>query len=299
MKAEFKPGSMVFNALNYGFFILFAFICVLPFYYLFINTISDNDLSGRGLITFIPRGLHLSNYIQVLRLRGLLNAACISVLRTLVGAGLTVIASSFLGFLFTKKEMWGGKFLYRFMIITMYFNAGLIPWFITMYNLKLTNNFLAYILPSIVSPFFIILVKTFIESVPAALQESAQIDGAGYIRIYLSVIFPLTTPIMATIAIFSAVSQWNSFIDTAFLMTRPELFTLQYVLQKYLNEATSLASLIRNTQGAMNGPDIAGIQTPTSVRMTVSMIVVLPILAVYPYFQRYFVKGILIGAVKA
>lgn len=298
MKTKFSFGNTVFNTLNNGFFIVFTLLCILPFYYLFINTISNNDLSSRGLITYLPKGIHLSNYIQVLKLRGLPNAVLISILRTLTGAGLTVFASAFLGFLFTNKEMWGRKFLYRFLIISMYFNAGIIPWFITMHNLKLTNNFLAYILPSIVSPFFVILVKTFIESMPVSMQESAQIDGAGYIRIFASIIFPLTTPILATIAIFSAVSQWNSFIDTVFLVTNPDLFTLQFLLQKYLNEATSLAALIRNTQGAMNGLDITNMQTPTSVRMTVSMLVVLPILAVYPYFQRFFVKGIMIGAIK-
>lgn len=298
MKAKFNPGNAIFNTLNYGFFIVFTLLCILPFYYLFINTVSNNDLSARGLVTYIPKGVHLSNYVQVLQLRGLPGAATISVLRTLMGAGLTVVASAFLGFLFTNREMWGRKFIYRFLIITMYFNAGIIPWFITMHNLKLTNNFLAYILPSIVSPFFTILVKTYIESIPASMKESAKIDGAGYIRIFASIMFPLTMPILSTIAIFSAVSQWNSFIDTVFLVTDPDLFTLQFLLQKYLNEATSLASLIRNTQGAMNGLDITNMQTPASVRMTVSMIVVLPILAVYPYFQRFFVKGVMIGAIK-
>lgn len=291
-------GGTIFNILNHAFYILFMLLCIMPFYYLFINTISNNDLSSRGLITFIPKGLHLGNYVQVLQIPGLLTSAIISVLRTVIGAGLTIIASAFLGFLFTKKEMWGRKFWYRFLIITMYFNAGIIPWFITMYNLRLTNNFLAYILPSIVSPFFIILVKTFVESTPIALQESAEIDGAGYMRIFISIIFPLITPILATIAIFAAVSQWNSFIDTVFLVTDQNLFTLQFLLYKYLNEATSLAALIRNTSGSMGNIDLTNMQTPTSVRMTVSMIVVLPILVVYPYFQKYFVKGIMIGAVK-
>jgi putative aldouronate transport system permease protein len=297
-KNKMTFGGIFFNILNYTFYILFTLLCILPFYYLFINTISNNDLSSRGLVTFIPKGIHFGNYIQVLQIPGLLNSACISILRTVIGAGLTIIASAFLGFLFTKKAMWGRKFWYRFLIITMYFNAGIIPWFITMYNLKLTNNFLAYILPSIVSPFFIILVKTFVESIPDALQESAEIDGAGYMRVFTSIIFPLIIPILATIAIFAAVWQWNSFIDTVFLVTDQSLFTLQFLLYKYLNEATSLAALIRNTSGSLGNIDMTNAQTPTSIRMTVSMIVVLPILIVYPYFQKYFVKGIMIGAVK-
>jgi putative aldouronate transport system permease protein len=298
MNKKNESSGILFNILNYTFFAVFTFICIFPFYYLFVNTISNNDLSSRGLVTIIPKGIHFSNYVQVLKIKGLGQSALISLLRTVIGTVLTVAGYAFLGFIFTKKEMWGRRFWYRFIIITMYFNAGIIPWYITMMNLKLTNNFLAYILPLIVSPFNIILVKTFVEGIPAALQESAEIDGAGYFVIFTRIVFPLITPILATIAIFSAVNQWNSFIDTLFLMTNTKLYTLQFLLYRYLNGATSLAALIRNTQGGMSGIDLSNMQTPTSVRMTVSMIVVFPILLVYPYFQRYFVKGILIGAVK-
>lgn len=297
LKSKGRSGSILFNTSNYVFFTLFTLICILPFYYLFINTISNNDLSSRGLITFLPKGIHFSNYIQVLKIKGLGLATCISVARTVLGTILTVASSAFLGFLFTKKEMWGRTFWYRFIIITMYFNAGIIPWYITMMNLKLTNNFFAYILPLIISPFNIILVKTFIEAIPSAMQESAEIDGAGYFTMFARIIFPLITPILATIAVFSAVNQWNYITDTIFLMTDTKLYTLQFLLYRYLNEATSLAALIKNTQGGVS-MNLANAQTATSVRMTVSMIVVFPILFVYPYFQRYFVKGIMIGAVK-
>lgn len=290
-------GEKIFNTINYTIFIIYTVICVFPFYYLFINTISSNELTGLGLITFYPKGVHFSNYTQVLKIKGLSNAALVSLARTVIGTALTVFASAFLGYLFTKKEMWGRKFWYRFVIVTMYFNAGILPWFITMMNLGLTNNFLAYVLPYIVQPFNIILIKTYIESIPNSLQESAQLDGAGYLVIFYKIIFPLITPILATVAVFSAVSQWNSFTDTLFLMTDSKYYTLQFVLYRYLNEATALASIIKSSQGPIN-VNLQNIQTPTSVRMTVSMIVVAPILLVYPYFQRYFVKGIMIGAVK-
>jgi putative aldouronate transport system permease protein len=166
-----------------------------------------------------------------------------------------------------------------------------------MLNLGLVNNFLVYILPAIVSPFFIILVKTFIESTPVALQESAQIDGAGYWVIFTKIILPLSMPILATISIFAAVGQWNSFTDTLFLVTNQKLFSLQFILYRYMNEATSLAQLMRQTSGAVN-IDLTNMATPTSIRTTVSMVVVTPILLVYPFFQRFFVKGIMIGAVK-
>jgi putative aldouronate transport system permease protein len=246
---------------------------------------------------FYPKGVHFENYIKVLKLPGLLDAAFISVSRTVLGTLLTVAGSAFLGYLFTKNEMWGRKFWYRFLVVTMYFNAGLIPWYVTMLNLGMTNNFLAYIVPGIVAPFNIIMVKTYIESIPAALQESAQIDGAGYLTIFIRVIVPLSMPILATIAIFSAVGQWNSFTDTLFLVSNGKLFTLQFILYRYLNEATSLASLIKSMESG-GTIDISKLQTPTSIRTTVTMIVVTPILLVYPFFQRFFVKGIMIGSVK-
>ena len=240
----------MFDVLNYTLFALFTFACFFPFYYLFINTISNNDLSSRGLILFYPKGFHLNNYTQVFNIPGLATATLVSVGRTVIGTVLTVAASGFLGYLFSKPQMWGRKFWYRFLIVTMYFNAGLIPWFLVMLKLGMINNFLAYVVPGIVAPFFIILVKTFIESTPIALQESAQIDGAGIFTIFCKIVMPLVIPILATIAIFTAIGQWNSFQDTLFLVTNSKLFTLQFLLYRYLNEATSLANLMKSTGGA-------------------------------------------------
>ncbi len=291
-----KEKFTFFHFMNYTVFAIITILCVFPFYYLFINTISNNDLSSRGLVMFYPKDIHWTNYLDVFRIPGLGQAALVSLGRTVLGTILTVAASAFLGYLFTKP-MWGRSFWYRFLIITMYFNAGLIPWYLTMLNLGLTNNFWAYVLPAIVQPFFIILVKTFVESTPLALQESAQIDGAGYMTIFVRIIFPLIMPILATIAIFAAVSQWNSFTDTLFLITDQNLFTLQFILYRYMNEANSIAQLMKqSTGGAVM--DLSNMATPTSIQTTVSMVVVLPILLVYPFFQRFFVKGIMIGAVK-
>ena len=139
----------MFNVFNIAFFILFAFICVYPFYYLIINSISDNTLSAAGKIAVLPKGINWSNYVEVFKQECLGTAAMVSLGRTVIGAALTVLASAFLGFLFTQASMWHRKFWYRFIIMTMYFNAGLIPLFIVMKNLGLTNNFWVYILPTI------------------------------------------------------------------------------------------------------------------------------------------------------
>ena len=292
-------GDVVFNILNYTLFISFTVLCLYPFYYLIINTISDNELSANGAIMFIPRGIHFLNYVQVIGLPGLLRATYISLARTALGTVFPMLASAFMGYMFTKKKMWGRKFWYRFILITMYFNAGLIPYYITMLLLGLINNFLVYLIPAIVQPFYIILIKTYVESTPISLQESAEIDGAGVLTVFWKIILPIIMPILATVAIFSAVGQWNSFTDTVLFVTDQKLHTLQFVLFRYLNQANSLAALIRNNP-TIDASLIkaATTQTPTSVRMTISVIVTLPILFVYPCFQRYFVKGIMIGAIK-
>lgn len=292
-----KPVDIVFYVFIYTFFTLFSLLCILPFWYLFINTISNNDFVKQGVIIFLPKGIHFANYINIFKLNGLWNAMYISVLRTVLGTFCTVLGSSFVGYLVTKKEMWGRSIWYRFIIITMYFNAGIIPWYLVMRIMHLTNNFLAYIIPRIVSPFFIILVKTYIESIPGSLEEAAIIDGAGYLKIYLKIILPLSTPILATIAIFSAVENWNMFMDTRYLMTDENLFTLQFVLQRYLNESNYLAMILNSSSGT-SGLDPSKMVNSRVVQMTVTMIVVLPILLIYPLFQRFFVKGIMLGAIK-
>ncbi len=292
-----SASARIFDCVNYLFFGLFTLLCVYPFYYIFINTISDNTLTARGQVLFYPMGVHLSNYVQVMKIQGLGEATLISLGRTVIGTVLSVFASAFVGYLVTKDKMWHRKIWYRFIVATMYFNAGIIPWYILMMNLHLTNNFLGYIIPGIMSPFNIILVKTYVESIPSALEESAQIDSAGYWVRFTRIIFPLCLPILATVTVFTAVGQWNAFQDTLFLMTDRRLYTLQFLLYRYINESNALATVLKNTGGNVN-INLSLVQTPTSVRMTVTMIVVAPILLVYPFFQRYFVGGIMIGAVK-
>ncbi len=297
MKVRLTVGNVAFSVFNYFILAFFTFVCVFPFYYILINTISDNDLVAKGKVLLLPIGVHFQNYVQVFGIRGLGQSALVSFGRTVIGTLFTLLGSSFLGYALCRREMWRRRFWYRFVVITMYFNAGIIPWFVTMKMLGMVDNFWAYVLPALVIPFYLILFKTYVEQIPASLEESAQVDGAGYLVRYVRIIVPLSTPILATIAIFASVGQWNSFIDTLFLMRRSSLYTLQFLLYQYLNEVNALASALRQSPMAAN-MDPSKLLTPTSIRMTISMIVVLPILFVYPFFQRFFVKGIMIGAVK-
>lgn len=292
-------GDIIFTMTNYTVFLALVFLCAYPFYFLIINSISANDVSALGDVRWWPVDFHLENYSQVLQLNGLPMAAVVSIARTAIGTLATVLASAFLGFMFSQSRMWGRQFWYRFVIITMYFSAGLIPVFIVMRTLGLTNNFWVYVLPFIVQPFFIILVKTYVEAMPESLQEAAEMDGANIVQIFFKVYLPNMTPILATVAIFSAVAQWNSFQDTLIYVTDQSLYTLQYLLYMFINQANSLAQAAQNSGGNLTGIiSAATTQTPTSIRMTVSVLVVLPIIFIYPLFQRFFVKGIMLGAVK-
>jgi ABC-type glycerol-3-phosphate transport system permease component len=285
----------IFLILIYG---AFTIACIFPFYYIFINTVSDNNMVATGRITLLPHGFHLSNYINVLKLKTILPAAFISLSRTVLGTAVTLLAASFPAYAFTRNEYWHRKFFYRYVIIIMYFGAGVIPTFLTYRLIGIYNTFWAYILPALVTPFNLILCKTYIESMPPSLEESAEIDGAGYLRRYAQIILPLCKPILATIAVFSAVGQWNSFMDTVLYIKSSSLFTLQYILYNYMNEANAIIEIMRSDPSAMADMDISSMLTPTTVKYTISMVTILPILVVYPFFQKYFVKGIMIGAVK-
>ena len=297
MKRSF--GDKLISVITYVVYAIFAFVCIYPFYYIFINSISANNLSERGKVIFVPLEMHFKNYVTVFKIPGLLDAAKISLLRTVVGTIFTVVVAAFLGYMFTRETLWKRKFWYRFVAATMYFNAGVIPWYLTMKAIGLTNNFWGYIFPMMIQPFYIILCKTFCESIPKELEDAADIDGAGTLTIFFRIMLPVIKPILATIAVFAAVNQWNSFQDTLLLVTDTKLYTLQYVLYQYINQASSLKALVSNSTSATQlAASLAHATTATSIRMTVTIVVVVPVILVYPFFQRFFTKGIMIGAVK-
>jgi putative aldouronate transport system permease protein len=291
--------NIIFNFFNYSFFILFTIVCVYPFYYLFINTISSNELVQKGLINFYPRGIHFDNYWNLRQVNDLSNAFLVTLSRTLIGTALTVMSSGLVGYLMTKQQLWHRKFWYRFMVVTMYFNAGLIPGFMNMQLLGLTNNYLVYIIPGIVNVFNIMMVKTYIEAIPSELEESAAMDGASYWTIFVKIIWPLSKPILATIAIWTAVGHWNSFQDSLIYMSaQPKLYTLQHRLYIYLNTSSNLQAMMSNSTTGLSDATRSSLLNVKVIQYTISMVTAIPILLVYPFMQRYFEKGIMLGAVK-
>ncbi|MBB6670216.1 carbohydrate ABC transporter permease [Cohnella nanjingensis] len=289
-----RLGSRTFDLVNYVLLTLFVLLCIYPFYYVFIYSISDPAKVVQGIF-LLPAGFELGTYKSILTLPYIKTAFLVSTARTVVGTLLTVVCCSFFSYLLTKDRMLFRKLVYRLLVVTLYINAGLIPWYITMKMLHLDDNFLLYVLPTAVSGFNVILIKTYIEQLPAALEESAMIDGAGYLTLFWQVIFPLCKPIVATVAIFASVGQWNTWMDNYFLVHSPHLKTLQLTLYEFLSSANTFtgmdaASITRNAQNI--------VLTPESIKMSTTMIVTFPILLVYPFMQRYFVKGIMLGAIK-
>lgn len=294
MRRQTKSLSSKFlRGLNFFLLIVFAFLCVYPLYFIFINSISGADAVVRG-VYILPEDFSLEFYKSLLQMPNIPNSIVVSVARTVLGTALTVICSSFLGYMVTQSELPMRKWVYRFVVATMYFNAGLIPWYILMVNLGLKNNFLLYILPSAVGAYYVVLSKTYIESIPASVEESAKIDGAGVLTIYARLILPMSMPIIACLIVFCAVNQWNAWSDNFYLVSDPKLSTLQY--QLYMNLANESSNVTNTTSSSSLLRSKA--TTELGLRYALSMLTVLPIILVYPFMQKYFIKGIMLGAVK-
>lgn len=287
-----STGEVIFDTINLIILLLFTALCFYPIWFFLVNSFSSSGEIAKGVF-LLPRGLTTYNYSSLFKeVDNLLPAFKISFLRTVLGTLLTCALSSFTAFIVTQKELPFRSLCYRFVVITMYINAGVIPWFLTMKMYHLSNNFLLYIIPSSITAFFVILLKTYFESVPEELQESAEMDGAGVMTVFVRVILPLSKPVLASVAVFSAVNQWNSWYDNFMLVTKDKLQTVQYLLYLYLTKNTAVTG---NT--AVNA--MATVKTsPASIRITITMVTMVPIIIVYPLMQKYFVKGIMLGAVK-
>ena len=231
--------------------------------------------------------------LTVLQKDNLLTGAYISVARTVVGTLLALIANAILAFIVSRKRFLFKKQLSLFWVITMYVNGGMIPTFLLYKNLGMTNSFWVYVIPGMFSAFNMLVIRTYMNGLPESLEESAQLDGAGYTTIFWKITSPLCKPVYATVALFVAVGQWNSWFD-AMLYNRmsQHLTTLQYELMKLLSSVTNQgnsAEAMKNAVGAV---------TPTSVRAAATVLTMLPIICLYPFLQRYFVAGLTIGGVK-
>lgn len=288
---KMTPSDIAFNVIGIIIFTLLTLICAYPFWYLMICTISDQRMVDLNQIVLLPHGINFKNYVEIFKVQNLGNAAAVSVARTLIGTLLSLVCTSYMAYFFTKQNMWHRKLWYRLTVVTMYFSAGLIPGYLNNKMLGLTNTFWIYIIPGLISVYNMVLVKTNIEAMGPELEESAYLDGAGYLTRFFKIVLPLQTPILATVSLFSAVSHWNDFFTTKLYVTNTKLYTLQFLLYELLQQVTAAANQIEG------GDPYASI-TPTGIRLTLTAVVVIPILCVYPFVQRFYVKGLMVGAVK-
>lgn len=281
----------IYNITAIIFFFILTLICVYPFYYLMICTISDQKMVDLNQIVLLPHGINFQNYVEIFHVQNLANSFFISVARTVCTTALSLVCTSYMAYFFTKQNMWGHKFWYRFTVITMYFSAGMIPEYLNNRMLGLNNTFWVYVIPAAISVYNMVLVKTNIEAMSPELEESAYLDGAGYLTRFFKIVLPLQTPILATISLFTAVNQWNDFFTTKLYITNTKLYTLQFLLYELLNQVTAAAEQI-------DAAATVSTITPTGIRLTLTAIVVIPIICVYPFVQRFYVKGLMVGAVK-
>ena len=282
----------IFNVFNILFFLVIITLCLYPLWYIFVQSLSSGPLAVNAVAW--PINFTLKNYADVFKSGDVPHAFLISVLRTSIGTACTLLACMLLGYLFSKEDMPLRKVMYRILIITMYVSGGLIPTYLVYKAYRLTNSFLVYILPAVVDAYYVILIKTYVEQLPISVEESAMIDGAGTMCIFLKIILPMSLPIVATIAIYASVGQWNSWFDNhIYAISNKKILTLQYMLYRYLQEAESIVRELKERD-----PGAAVPITPRGVRMTVTMITVVPVLCIYPFFQKFFKDGVYLGAVK-
>jgi putative aldouronate transport system permease protein len=221
------------------------------------------------------------------------NGFYISVSRSVIGAATMIIVSSMAAYVLAKDDFLHIKGLRIFFLMTMYFSGGLIPTYLVVKTLGLTGTFAVYILPGMANVFNMILIRTYIESLPKSLEESATIDGANDIFVFFKIIMPLCIPVIAAVALFTFVGQWNSYIDAQiYNYKKPNLYPLQYILYNYLAAFTPTKEMAQQQAGTMK-------VTTQSVKMAITIITIVPVTLVYPILQRYFISGILMGAVKA
>lgn len=283
----------VFVVFNTLFMIAFVVITLYPVLNTLAISFNDGIDTVRGGIHLIPRKFTIKNYVTVLHKQNIVTGAYITVLRTVIGTVSALVVNALLAFVVSRKRFLFKSQLSLFWVITMYVNGGMIPVFLLYRGLNLTNSFWVYIIPGMVSAFNMLVIRTYMQGLSDSLEESAQLDGAGYMTIFVKIVSPLCKPVYATVALFVAVGQWNSWFDAMlYNRMRSEYTTLQYELMKLLS------SVMQQSGSASGMQNVTDAITPVSIRAAATIATMLPIVCLYPFLQRYFVTGLTIGGVK-
>lgn len=291
-----KPtfGSRLFDYMNVIFMVFFSILMIYPFLNLLALSLNEGADAARGGIYLWPRVFSLDAYEFIFSEKKLYSGFFISVLRVTVGTLFCVLTTGLLAYVATIKNFSGRKIIRLLFLFTMYFSGGLIPTYLLMVKLGLTNTFQVYWIPSLLNAYYMLIMASYMQNLPESLFESARIDGASELRIYFQIVFPISLPVFASIAVFSSVGHWNSWFDVVLYNSSGHWDTLQVYLRKLLLEVEAVNE-IQNQQIAYSKFRTL---TPATVRAAVTMVVTLPIIFVYPFMQKYFVGGITLGSVK-
>ena len=288
------PGEWVLDIVKVVFLAFVVVVTVYPFWNIFIISINDATDAIRGGLYFLPRKLSLSSYAEILRRSTFLASIKVSVGRTLIGTPIAVLVTAMLAYPLSRKDLVGRKFWNLRFVFTMYFGGGLVPYYMVLKGIHMLNTFWVFIFPMMMSVYNMILIRSYIESMPDSLFEAAKIDGANDLVVFVKMVIPLSKPILMTVALFVAINQWNSWFDAYLYTSDQALKPMQSILVEILNQYQTGAS----TSQAMSNAKAGVTVTPDSIRMAATMVATLPIIMVYPFVQKYFVKGIMLGAVK-
>jgi len=256
-------------------------------------SISDAAASGATAITFYPVKPTTENYQAVFSNNSIMRSFFITIARTVSGSILHIFVTGLAAYALSKRNLVFRNKILVFFIIPMYFSGGLLPYYVLITKIHLNNNFLLYIIPTVFGVFNMLILKVFFEQIPASLEESAKIDGANEFSVFFKIIIPSSMPVIATVLMFIGVTQWNSWFDALLFVTKSNLMPLQTILYKIIleNQATTMEQIMRLSTKKSS-------VTPEAIKMTALIISTVPIVVIYPFLQKYFVKGMMIGAVK-
>jgi len=277
---------------------LFTVVVLYPFLNVLAISLNEGQDAVRGGIYIWPRRFSLQAYAVVFQKSGIVRAAFLSFARTVVGIATGLFATALLSYVLAYRGLILRRFFIFFFVVPMYFSGGIIPTYILIRQLGLINNFLVYVIPPLLNLWHVMIMRTFYERFPGELLESARIDGSSELRSFVQIVLPLSKPVLAAIALFIGVHQWNSWFDTYVYTSDQSLLTLQGILVQVLWERQASMLLDPQSMGQQAMEEMARQPTPQTVQMAIVIVTTVPIVLIYPFLQKYFVSGVMIGAVK-
>ncbi|WP_391572568.1 carbohydrate ABC transporter permease [Cohnella sp.] len=291
-------GERLSSGVIYFLLALLVFVTFYPFWnsaVISFNTGSDTSLGG---VTFWPRDFTFDNYEVVFQDKRLIQAFLISILRTVAGTLLSILLTAIFAYGMSKKELVGRKYYMIFCIIPLYFDGGLIPSYMLVRSLGLMNSFWVMIIPALISIWNMIVFRTFFRQLPDSLEESARMDGCGYWKTLFRIVLPISGPVVATLALFTAVAHWNDWFTATLYISNAKLLPIQTLLQQILSSNIMSEQMMQTSSAAQSHMASARTITTKSLTMATMMVATIPIILVYPFVQKYFVKGVMVGSLK-